>query len=207
MGLSAFLAAQFRRPSGWFGKLVVARVLDRANGPMNELTLRALEPEPDDRVLEVGSGGGDLIARLAPLVANGKIAAADFSPEMIALCGRRFAPLVQAGKLELVCASVDALPYAPRSFTQVCTVNTIYFWPDPVGALSKLRECLVEGGRIAVTFNPRETAQKVPYTRHFLALYGADEVPSLLERAGFRDVRSVQGETRLGPFLCAFGTK
>jgi ubiquinone/menaquinone biosynthesis C-methylase UbiE len=49
---------------------------------MNELTLRLLELVPDDCVLEIGFGGGDLIDRIAPLVTRGHIAGVDFSSEI-----------------------------------------------------------------------------------------------------------------------------
>jgi arsenite methyltransferase len=205
MGLSEFAAAQLRKPSGWFGRFFIARLLDRVNAPLNALTLRALELAPDDAVLEIGPGGGGLIALLAPLVPKGRIAAVDFSPEMIARCARRFAPLVQAGRLELRCAAVEDLPYAAPTFTKVCTVNTIYFWPDPVLALAKLRAVLRPGGRIAVTFNPRASAEKLAYTKHFAALYEREDVERLLAQAGFKDVRSLEGKTGLGACYCSVG--
>jgi len=207
VALSDLLAAQLRKPSGWFGRVVVARLLDRVNAPLNELTLRALELTADDHVLELGPGGGDLVARMAKIVTHGRLAAVDFSPEMIERCARRFASLVAAGRLELRCASVEELPYGAAEFTKACTVNTIYFWSDPELALAKLRASLRDGGRLAVTFNPRSAAEKLAYTRHFHALYERAEVERLLQQAGFRDVRSLEGTTRLGPCFSTIGTK
>ncbi|MFI5317854.1 MAG: class I SAM-dependent methyltransferase [Myxococcota bacterium] len=207
MALGTFIASQLRKPTGWFGKIVVARVLNRANGPMNELTLRELELAPDDRVLEIGFGGGDLISRMVRVVTRGRIAGADFSPEMTAFCAKRFAALVRAGVVELRCASVDALPYPSGEFTKACAVNAIYFWPDPAAALCELRRVLRDGGRLAVTFNPRATAEKLPYTRHGFRHFEADEVRRLLEDSGFRGARTVEGSTGLGPFVCAIGVK
>jgi SAM-dependent methyltransferase len=207
VSFATFIASQLRKPSGWFGKHVVARVLNRGNAPMNDLTARLLEVAPDDRVLEVGFGGGDLLDRVAPLVTEGRLVGVDFSPEMTALCARRFDRFVRTGRLELRCAGVDELPYPPGAFTKACTVNTIYFWPNPLASLSELWRTLRSGGRLVVAFNPRETAEKLPYTRHGFRLYEPAQVGELLERAGFRDVRLVPGTTRLGPFMCAVGTR
>lgn len=207
MSFATFIASQLRKPSGWFGKHVVARILNRGNAPMNDLTARLLEVAPDDRVLEVGFGGGDLLDRVAPLVTEGRLVGVDFSPEMTALCAKRFDRFVRAGRLELRCAGVDELPYPPGAFTKACTVNTIYFWPNPLASLSELWRTLRSGGRLVVAFNPRETAEKLPYTRHGFRLYEPAQVGELLERAGFRDVRLVPGTTRLGPFMCAVGTR
>ena len=89
MSISTFLAGQCRKPSGFFGRLLVGRLLSRGNAPMNELTKQLLDLVPDDRVLEVGFGGGDLIARMAPALGRGRIVGVDLSSDMTALCAKR----------------------------------------------------------------------------------------------------------------------
>jgi ubiquinone/menaquinone biosynthesis C-methylase UbiE len=207
VSVTTFIAGQLRKPSGLFGRVVVSRILNRANASMNELTMERLALVPEDRMLEVGFGGGDLIARLAAVVTRGRIAGADFSPEMTQLCSRRFAALVREGRLELRCASVDALPFASDEFTKACTVNTIYFWADPVAALREIRRTLGANGRLVVAFNPPESAAKLPYTRHGFTLYEPAQVRALLEEAGFRAVELAAGTNRLGEFFCASATK
>jgi ubiquinone/menaquinone biosynthesis C-methylase UbiE len=207
VGVGTFIAGQLRKPSGLFGRLVVARILNRANAAMNVRTVELLDLAPGDQVLEVGFGGGDLIGRMSLLVTQGRITGVDFSPEMVATCTKRFGGLVRAGRLELRCANVDALPYTDDAFTKSCTVNTIYFWPDPDAALGELRRTLRTGGRLVVCFNPKATAQKLSYTRHGFTLYEPDQVRRLLENARFRDVRMIEGTSGLGPFVCAVGVK
>ncbi len=207
MSVATFIAGQLRKPSGIFGRVVVSRVLNRGNRPMNELTLRLLGPAPDDRVLEIGFGGGDLIARVAPVLTAGRLVGADFSPEMTAICAKRFAAWIREGRVELHCASVDALPFADASFTKACTVNTIYFWPDPPAALREILRTLRPGGRLVVAFNPPSTAGKLPYTKHGFTLYEPEAVAALLRDAGFQDVGTTPGTTRLGDFFCATGTR
>lgn len=207
MAIAALIARQLRKPSGFIGKVLTARLLNRVNAPMNQLTLQLLDLNADDHVLEVGFGGGDLINRMASAVTRGRIAGVDFSPEMVEVCARRFAPLVAAGQVELRCASAEDLPYGAEHFTKACTVNTIYFWPDPLVALAELRRTLRDSGRLVVSFNPQATAQKLPYTRHDFRLYDAHQVQHLLEEVGFRDIQLVPGAHRIGEFVCAVCTK
>jgi len=206
VSVAKFVAGQVRKPSGLFGRLVVARVLNRGNAAMNELTRRCLDLVADDCVLEVGFGGGDLIDRMAPTITHGRIVGVDFSPEMTALCTKRFATLVRAGRLELRCGAVETLPHDDGAFTKACTVNTIYFWPDPVGALREIRRTLRAGGRLVVAFNAPATAGKLPYTKHGFTLYEPEQVQALLQDAGFHDVEMVTGTSRLGDFFCAVAT-
>jgi len=206
VSVSTFIAGQLRRPSGLFGRHVVSRILNRGNAAMNERTRQLLELVPDDHVLEIGFGGGDLIARMAPIVTRGRIAGVDFSPEMTAFCTKRFRHLVQAGRLELGTVDVGALPHDAATFTKACTVNTIYFWPDPGAALASIRRVLRPGGRLVVSFNPPATAGKLPYTKHGFVLYEPDQVRGLLRDADFGDVEVVGGSSGLGEFFCATGT-
>ena len=206
MSASTFIAGQLRRPSGLFGRHVVSRILNRGNAAMNAHTLQLLELVADDHVLEIGFGGGDLIARMTPIVTRGRIAGVDFSPDMTTFCTKRFRRHVQAGRLQLDTADVRALPHDAATFTKACTVNTIYFWPDPVAALASIRRVLHPGGRLVVSFNPPATAGKLPYTKHGFVLYEPDEVRGLLRDAGFGDVEVVAGSSGLGEFCCAVGT-
>lgn len=207
MAVLESVASQLRKPSGLIGSLIISRFLNRANVAMNQLTLKLLDLEPSDHVIEVGFGGGDLVRRMIPLVGQGRIAGVDFSPEMVEVCTRRFVRPIRAGRVELRCASAESLPYGSEHFTKACAVNTIYFWPDPLEPLRELRRVLRCGGKVVVGFSPRATLQKVPYTKYGFGHYEPEQVQCMLEDAGFAEVRMVPGSTRIGEFLCAVGTK
>ena len=209
MGVPEFFANQLRNPSGFFGRLVMSRFFNRSSAAINQLTMRSLALEPTDRVLEVGFGSGDLISHLAPIVREGFIAGVDFSPDMVAVSGKRLAPLVQAKRVELRCASAEALPYGDDEFTRACTVNTIYFWPDPAVPLRELSRVLRAGGRLVIGFSPAAAMRKMPkrLTEHGFTLYEPDDLRCLLEDAGFGGVEMVPGHGPRGDFLCAIGKK
>ena len=158
-------------------------------------------------MIEVGFGPGDLISRIAAVVTQGSVAGVDFSPEMVALCTKRFAALVQSGRVELRCAGAEDIPYDSGRFTKACTVNTVYFWSDPAGPLGELWRVLRMGGRLVVAFSPRATMEKIWVTKHGFTLYEPDEIRSLLEDAGFGDVEMIPDPGPRKEFICAIGTK
>jgi len=207
MAINKFIAAQLRKPSGFFGRIVMVRILNLINVPLNRMALENLHLQPDDHVLEIGFGGGELITRMARIVTRGHITGADFSIDAVEVCRKRFETLIGAGTIELLCAGAESLPFHDDSFTKVCTVNTIYFWPDPPAALGQIRRVLKENGTLLICFNPRSEMEKQYFTRHGFTLFEPEEVKSLLSSAGFRDVQLVFGRQLQGKCVAAKGVK
>ncbi len=202
MSLQAFVARQLALPSGLFGRWVMAPMLNRGNRAMNGLTLRQLAPGPADRVLEVGFGGGALLGDI--LAGPCAFAAGvDLSPAMVGRARRRFRSAIAAGRAELKAGSIDALPYPADAFSAVCSVNTLYFWPDVDGALAECRRVLAPGGRLVLTFTDRAALERWPGHRHGFTLYELADVERHLRGAGF-DAPDVAEGTNPGEgrFFC-----
>jgi SAM-dependent methyltransferase len=196
------IARNLRRPSGWFGRYVMAPALNRANAALNRAALEQLDLQPDDRVLEVGFGGGDMIARMARVVTRGAIAGLDYSPDVVALGERRFRAQVASGKMAFVCADVAAMPYPEARFTKACTMNTIYFWPDPAAALRELNRVIVKDGVLVLGFRLGTSLGRHSFAR-YQNHYEVEDVRAMLEAAGFRALRFVPGRNRIGAFASA----
>lgn len=206
MFLEKFIAGQLRKPSGVFGRFILLRLLNEGNARINTLALETLELQSDDIVLEIGFGGGYLIEKMSGIVTTGQIAGVDFSEDSVQFCRNKFGALIQTGRIDLTCANVDALPYPAETFTKTCTVNTIYFWADPLASLGEIRRVLKKNGTLSVCFSTRNIMEKMAVTRHGFTLYDAGEVRSLLLTAGYRDVRLIFGKGRVGDCVAAIGT-
>jgi arsenite methyltransferase len=202
-----YLAAQLRRPSGLLGRLVIAPALNRGNARENEAVREALRLGPEDRVLEVGFGGGGLIAIMLPALPRGHVSGADFSAEMVAYCARRFAAPIVGGAIDLVQAEVESLPFPSGSFDKACTANTIYFWAAPERAAAELFRVLKPGGRLVVGYSPRSAIIDLPTTRYGFTVYDQEDVEQLLRAAGFASIETLESGGRHGEFLCATGLR
>jgi SAM-dependent methyltransferase len=207
MAIKKFIAAQLRKPFGLFGRFVTVRILNLVNLPLTRLTLEILHLQSDDHVLEIGFGGGELISRMARIVTQGHITGVDFSIDAFKVCRKRFDTMISAGRIDLLCAGAETLPLKADSFTKVCTVNTIYFWPDPLAVLGQIRRVLKKDGTLLVCFSPRSVMEKQDFTRHGFTLFEPEEVQSLLSNAGFRDVQLVFGRQLQGKCVVAKGVK
>ena len=199
-----FLAGQFSRPRGWIGRLVIAPWLDRISREMNALVLAQLEIRRDDDVLEIGFGGGALLGQLLRST-GGRVIGVDISEAMVRRAERRFRV---EPRLALHRASVEALPLPDTAVDAACSVNNLYFWPDPAAGMRELARVVRAGGRLAVAFEPPEELRKWPGHRHGFRLFEEAEVRALMEWAGFRRVRSAEGHGRRPDrFLCLTGVR
>ncbi len=205
--IAKFLAGQLGRPSGFFGRHLILRLLNRVNQQDNALALDALRLTREDIVLEIGFGGGGLLGDMARFVDQGHVSGVDLSSDVVKAGLARFAKQVKAGRVDLTCADVRQLPFGPATFTRVCTVNTVYFWPEPLRALAEIRRVLRVNGILVVCFTPKADMKNRGFTRYGFTLYEPEEVLYLLTSAGFRNVTMTARMGRHGACNAAAATK
>ena len=171
---------------------------------MNRLVFEQLDLRGDETVLEVGFGGGGLLAML-PTATKGPVLGVDISELMVRRARRRYRTTT---RVELHQASVDALPLAEASVDKACSVNNLYFWPDPAAAMAELARVVRPGGLLAISFEPPEELRKWRGHRHGFRLYEEDEVRRLMKAAGFGAIRRAEGHGRKPDFfLCLTGVR
>lgn len=89
------------------------------------------------RLLEVGCGGGQLLAKIADRRADVSLVGLDLAPGQVARAKERTARF--GGRVDAVEGSALELPFEDESFDGVLSVASIKHWPDPQRGL---RECV-----------------------------------------------------------------
>lgn len=128
----------------------VARGYDRTNTLLSVgndrlwriATVRAVDPKPGERILDLAAGTGTSSSALAK--GGAAVVAVDFSPGMIAE-GRRRHP-----RIEFVEADVERLPFGDDEFDAVTISFGLRNVADPVAALGEMYRVLKPGGRLVV---------------------------------------------------------
>jgi ubiquinone/menaquinone biosynthesis C-methylase UbiE len=108
--------------------------------------IEELAPSPDDHVLAIGFGTGIGIELLAGRVA--RVAGADPSKAMVKMASRRNQAAIDAGRVQLVQATADRLPWDDATFDGVITVNTIQLWAPFEQSVAEVARVMRPGSRL-----------------------------------------------------------
>jgi len=202
-GLGNRVLSQFRHPRGWLGH-VAGWVMEYrpSNRARNLWTLDLLELAPGDRVLEVGFGPGFALREATSRVPSGLVVGVDHSEAMLEQARRRNNKAILAGRVRLVLVRVQELPEELGAFDKVLAVNVVQFWRDAPEVITRLATRLRPGGRIAITYQPRQGGAR----REDADAMGARLV-GWMGAAGLRHVRSARLELRPVPAVCVLGTR
>ena len=165
------------RLTEWYRRLVIW-------DHVHFIVASAMPPGP---ILDVGSGGGSLVAALRRQGLHA--AGLDVSPRAAQMTGAAGAPAV--------CAALPDAPFAAGSFAGVTLLHVLEHVPDPVGFLLAARQLLQPGGRLFVQVPNAASWQFLLLGRRWSALdvprhlfhFRPDDLEDLLAGCGFRVVR------------------
>jgi len=149
------------------------------------VAMRLLQPGPDDRILDLGAGGGWCSALLQRL--NRRSVAVDIAHEMLAVGRDR--PTVSP--LAAVAGDLEQLPFADGSFDKAVCLSAIHHVPDMAAALREIARVLTPTG-VVVFSEPGAGHAQMPGSVRATKDFGVLEQDVLIEpftemclRAGF----------------------
>ncbi|MDD2464442.1 MAG: class I SAM-dependent methyltransferase [Desulfobulbus sp.] len=152
-----------------------------------EILLNFLEPQPGERILDVGCGTG--IFTVDVLKSGAWVTGIDLSASMLARAvtrgGESFAGL---------CADMCALPFADNSFDRVFSMTAIEFVADAAKAIGELNRVVKPGGRVVLT----SLNSLSPWAEQRRSK-AATEGHALFEQASFRSPEEIRS---LIPVAC-----
>jgi len=120
-----------------------------------EIVLSALNLQPDERILDIGSGHGLLVEDMAAVVGpSGSICGVDVSAAMIALSKKRCSHLPQ---VELREGDATSLPYNNDEFDAAVSTQVYEYSEDIDTCLTELYRVLKPRGRALVLCTDWET--------------------------------------------------
>jgi ubiquinone/menaquinone biosynthesis C-methylase UbiE len=193
MGVMEKLLKQARMPEGRFGAFW-ARFMNIGHSNLTRWGLSHISINKDDTILDIGCGGGKTVNTLAKIAAEGKVYGIDYSEVSVAVSTSKNKKLIDAGRVRILHASVDSLPFPDDMFNLVTAVESFYFWPDLINNLQEIRRVLKPGGSVIIVhaiyrderFEKRnsELAIMGDFTYHL-----PDEFRGFLKDAGYSSIQ------------------
>lgn len=191
-----------RRPSGAAARGIYGDPL--FHYPNFRVLLEELALTPDDYLVEVGCGGGALLADA--LESGCRAAAVDHSPDMVRLARQTNRDAVADGRLDVYESRGERLPFPDGTFTCAVMTGVLGFLPDPVAVLAEIRRVLRPGGRfVGLGSDPelRGTPAAPEPMASRLRFYEDAELEALGRDAGFEEVEVIRRD--LTPHARAVG--
>ncbi len=120
-----------------------------------EAMVDQLPIEPGHRVLEVACGDGAYTPWLARKAGeSGLVVGFDLSRSFLKLADREVSQIERdspgSSETQLVAASIDRMPFPPRSFDVVWCAQSLFSLPEPLEAVRRMTDMAKPGGLVAV---------------------------------------------------------
>ncbi|MEZ3143717.1 methyltransferase domain-containing protein [Halobaculum sp. MBLA0143] len=154
------------------------------NTEMRAEALEWFDPQPDDRILDVGAGTGFATEGLLEHV--DEIHALDQSVHQME---RAFAKFGRRGPVKYVRGDAERLPFADDAFDKTWSSGSIEYWPNPVTALREIRRVTKPGGTVLVVgpdYPHNDLFQRLADA--IMLFYDTEEADEMFAAAGFVDV-------------------
>jgi ubiquinone/menaquinone biosynthesis C-methylase UbiE len=189
------LMNQFKRPTGFRGRLVAA-LMNRNHKPLSLWGLSHVNIHPDYLILDVGCGGGKTVSRLAQRTGQGKVFGIDHSADMVKYAQKVNRKLVAENRVEITEGSVEKMTFPDNFFDLVTAFETYYFWVSLPEALQEIKRVLKPNGKLLmVNEMVKDGVYEVEHAKLIekthVHLFQLEEIQNIMYSVGFGDVQII----------------
>lgn len=200
---------QCMKPNGELGK-IVADDMNKSHFELTGWGLEKININPQDIILDIGCGGGRTVNRLASIAKEGKVFGIDYSMDCVKWSKDYNEELIKDGRLEIIHASVEKIPFEDNKFDVISAVETIYFWPDLVQNLKEVKRVLKPSGKLIIICEMYSSEKFKERNDEFVSvsnmkIYTPEELKDIVKMAGYSNIKIDLMEEK--NWLCCIGEK
>lgn len=183
-----------RKPVGELGEQILER-MNKSHETMAQWGVSHFEINDNDRILDIGCGGGKNIERFAKQITTGKVIGLDYSEVSVEKSSKLNEKAIEEGKVEVIQGSVSQMPFEDDAFDIITGFETIYFWPDFINDLKEVNRVLKKDGLV---FFCNEAVYREGEMEKYeglvelldMKIYSEDVLKESLEKTGFKDFKA-----------------
>lgn len=184
------LAKQLGNPEGEIG-IEVANMMNATNIGMTKHSIKSLNLDKNDVVLEIGHGNCGHLSFLMKQAENLKYFGLEISELMQQEAIKSNKNYIMNNSAEFELYNGTKIPFDDESFDKIFTVNTLYFWQNPDLLLKEIYRVLKQNGILALTFADKSFMEKLPFTNFGFNLYSLKDAEELLQKNHFKILNSI----------------
>lgn len=185
------LAQNLANPQGEKG-IEIGEMMNATNIGMTLESIKTLLIEDNEAVLEIGHGNADHVKSIVNKAQNIHYTGIDISETMHYEAKRLNEEF--KNQAEFVLYEGKKLPFEDKTFDKIFTVNTVYFWEEPVVFLNEIHRVLKDNGTFVLTFGQRNFMEKLPFTQFDFILYNTDEMEQTVSKSHFKRMKISEKE-------------
>ena len=194
------LAQNLAHPQGEKG-IEIGEMMNATNIGMTLESIHALMIEDNEHILEIGHGNAGHLKSFLKIAKDLKYTGIDISETMHQEA--KNLNIEFKNQADFVLYEGKKLPFEDKVFDKIFTVNTVYFWENPIDFLNEIYRVLKRNGTFVLTFGQRDFMEKLPFTAYNFKLYNNDEMEELVSKSHFKrmkisekeeDIKSKTGE-------------
>lgn len=188
------LAQNLANPQGEKG-VEIGEMMNATNIGMTLESIKTLLIEDDEHILEIGHGNAGHLKSILNKAKDLTYTGIDISETM-----RKEAQNLNTefkDQADFILYEGRKLPFEDEVFDKIFTVNTVYFWENPVEFLSEIYRVLKNTGTFVLTFAQRDFMEKLPFTKFNFTLYNNDEMEELISESRFKRIKISEKEEEI----------
>ena len=175
---------------------------------LRKMTVDQARIRPEDSVLDVGCGTGEVTLLAKTRAENGSVYGIDPAPEMIAVARSKASH--KKLDIDFRVGVIEALPFPDSSIDVVTSSLMMHHLPEDlkVRGLAEIYRVLKPDGRLLIADFMRPTGSFlnhlfIAFTRHQRLQVGVEDLGPLLQSAGFRQISLSTEKVLVVGFMCA----
>jgi ubiquinone/menaquinone biosynthesis C-methylase UbiE len=185
------IAVQLGNPTGK-GGIKTGEMMNLSNNGMIATTVALLGVQDGQRILEIGPGNGKHLKSIMDSHEGLRYTGLDISETMVNEATQLNSIRVMEGTATFVLSNGKTIPFSSDTFDKIFTVNTVYFWKDPVAYAAEIYRVLKPGCLFNLALADKTFMEKLPFTKYGFQLYDKQSVTKLMRKAGFEIVEVVE---------------
>jgi len=178
------LASQLSHPKGENG-IATAKSMNFTNDNMIRKTIGHIDIKDEFHILEIGPGNGLHVSQLFEKRNNIRYDGIDISELMVSEAKTINEQWIDSGQATFEITNGENIEKQNSVYDAVFTVNTLYFWKNPKAFLGEIYRVLKSYGLFVIAFIPKNTMEKIPFTKFGFELYHNEDVCDLLRESHF----------------------